>query len=172
MGLSATLGDAFFKSMDSNSVAVALVENITSMDFRHIKQLVHLVLIHVVKSCSPDLWESWLYNLLHPLFVHCHQVLGYSWSSLMHEGKAKVPDVLGIDAGSDLKVEVMEEKLLRDLTREICSLLSAMASPGLNTGFPALEQSGQFNRVDPSSLKELPAFASNSMVGYVLLYHL
>ncbi|KDO38713.1 hypothetical protein CISIN_1g0013441mg, partial [Citrus sinensis] len=71
-------------------------------------------------------------------------------------------------AGSDLKVEVMEEKLLRDLTREICSLLSTMASSGLNNGIPPIEQSGHFYRVDVLSLKDLDAFASNSMVGFLL----
>ncbi|KAK1581941.1 hypothetical protein Q3G72_010413 [Acer saccharum] len=168
LGLSTTIGDPFFKSLDTHSVAVALMENIQSMEFRHIKQLVHSVLIHLVKSCPPDMWETWLDKLLYPLFIHCQQALSYSWSSLMHEGKVKVPDVHGIAAGSDLKVEVMEEKLLRDLTREICSLLSVMASSGLNMGLPALEQSGHFIRVDMSSLKDLDSFASSSMVGFLL----
>ncbi|TXG65800.1 hypothetical protein EZV62_007075 [Acer yangbiense] len=168
LGLSTTIGDPFFKSLDTHSVAVALMENIQSMEFRHIKQLVHSVLIHLVKSCPPDMWETWLDKLLHPLFIHCQQALSYSWSSLMHEGKVKVPDVHGIAAGSDLKVEVMEEKLLRDLTREICSLLSVMGSSGLNMGLPALEPSGHFIHVDMSSLKDLDSFASSSMVGFLL----
>ncbi|GAY54124.1 hypothetical protein CUMW_154260 [Citrus unshiu] len=157
LGLSATVGDPFFKSLDSGSVVVALMENIQSMEFRHIRQLVHSVLIHMVKFCPPDMWEVWLEKLLNPLFIHCQQVLSSSWSSLMHEV-----------AGSDLKVEVMEEKLLRDLTREICSLLSTMASSGLNNGIPPIEQSGHFNRVDVLFLKDLDAFASKSMVGFLL----
>lgn len=168
LGLSATIGDPFFKSLDSGSVVVALMENILSMEFRHIRQLVHSVLIHMVKFCPPDMWEVWLEKLLHPLFIHCQQVLSCSWSSLMCEGQAKVPDIHGIVAGSDLKVEVMEEKLLRDLTREICSLLSTMASSGLNNGIPPIEQSGHFNRVEISSLKDLDALASSSMVGFLL----
>ncbi|XP_024952005.2 protein HASTY 1 isoform X1 [Citrus sinensis] len=168
LGLSATVGDPFFKSLDSGSVVVALMENIQSMEFRHIRQLVHSVLIHMVKFCPPDMWEVWLEKLLNPLFIHCQQVLSSSWSSLMHEGRAKVPDIHGIVAGSDLKVEVMEEKLLRDLTREICSLLSTMASSGLNNGIPPIEQSGHFNRVDVLFLKDLDAFASKSMVGFLL----
>jgi exportin-5 len=35
----------------------------------------------------------------------------------LNEGKAKVPDFLGILAGADLWDEVMEEKRLRDLTQ-------------------------------------------------------
>ncbi|GFY92003.1 ARM repeat superfamily protein [Actinidia rufa] len=168
LGLSASLGDSFFKCLDVSYVAVALVENIQSMEFRHIRQLVHSVLIPIVKYCPPDLWEVWLQKLLHPLLLHTQHALSCSWSGLLQEGRAKVPDLHGILAGSDLKVEVMEEKLLRDLTREICSLLSVLASSGLNTGLPSLEQSGHITRVDASSLKDLDAFASISMIGFVM----
>ncbi|KAF2298552.1 hypothetical protein GH714_024089 [Hevea brasiliensis] len=167
LGLSMTIGDSFFKCLDVHPLSVALMENIQSMEFRHIRQLVHSVLIYLVKSCPSEMWEVWLEKLLYPLFLHVQQVL-FSWSSLLHEGKARVPDVHGMLAGSDLKVEVMEEKLLRDLTRETCLLLSAIASPGLNFGLPSLDQSGQVSRVDTSSLKDLDAFASNSMVGFLL----
>lgn len=155
-------------------VAIALMENIQSMEFRHIRQIVHSVLIPLVKHCPPDMWEIWLEKLLHPLFVYAQQALSHSWSSLLQDGRAKVPDVHGILAGSDLKLEVMEEKILRDLTREMCSFLSVIASPPLNTGLPSLEQSGHVSRVDTSSLKSLDTLASTSMVGYVfcLLWNL
>ncbi|CAI0432339.1 unnamed protein product [Linum tenue] len=168
LGLATTIGDPFFKCFDVDSVALALMENIQSAEFRHMRQLIHSVLTHLVKSCPPEMWEIWLEKLLHPLLINLHQVLSFSWSSLLHEGRAKAPDVQCIVATSDLKVEVMEEKLLRDLTREMCALLSVMASPGLNTGLPSLDQSGHINRlVDTSSLKDLDAFLSNSMVACV-----
>ena len=167
MGLSTTIGDLFFKCLDIHSVALALVENIQSMEFRHMKQLIHSVFIPLVKNCPPDMWDVWLEKLLHPLFLHSQQALSCSWSSLLREGRAKVPDSHSIFIGSDLKAEVMEEKLLRDLTREVCALLSVMASPQLNTGLPSLEHSGHVSRVDMSLLKNLDAFTSSSMVGYV-----
>jgi len=167
LGLSTTIGDLFFKFLDVNSVAVALMENIQSMEFRHIRQLVHSVLVPLVKHCPPDMWEIWLEKLLHPLFVYAQQALSCSWSSLLHGGRAKVPDLHGILAGSDLKLEVMEEKLLRDLTREICSLLAIISSPSLNAGLPSLDQSGHVSRLDTSSLKSLDSVSSSSMAGYV-----
>ncbi|KHN43232.1 Protein HASTY 1 [Glycine soja] len=168
LGLSTTVGDSFFKYLDVHSVAVALMENIQSMEFRHIRQLVHSTLIPLVKNCPLDMWEIWLEKLLHPFFVHAQQALSCSWSSLLQDGRAKVPDVHDILSGSDLKVEVMEETILRDLTREMCSLLSAIASPPLNTGIPSLEQSGHVCRLDMSSLKNLDTVASCSMVGFLL----
>jgi len=134
------------------------------MEFRHIRQLVHSTLIPLVKNCPLDMWEIWLEKILHPLFIHAQQALSCSWSSLLQDGRAKVPDILSILSGSDLKVEVMEETILRDLTREICSLLSVIASPPLNNGIPSLEQSGHVSRLD--TLKSLDTVASCSMVGY------
>uniref|UniRef100_A0A1D1YS55 Protein HASTY 1 n=1 Tax=Anthurium amnicola TaxID=1678845 RepID=A0A1D1YS55_9ARAE len=168
LGLSTMIGESFFQCLKSSDVALALLGNVQSMDFRHIRQLIHLVLIPLVKSCPPNLWEEWLEKLLCPLFVHCQQALKFSWSSLLSEGRTKVPDIFGNPSGLELKVEVMEEKLLRDLTREICLLLSVLASPARNNGIPSFEQLANISRTDLLSLKDLNAFASNSMVGFLL----
>ncbi|KAK4767361.1 hypothetical protein SAY86_015111 [Trapa natans] len=166
LGLATTVGETFYRCLDAQSAAAALMENIQSMDFRHIRQLVHAVIIPLVKSCPLDLWEIWLEKFLQPLFLHSQQALSISWSSLLHEGRAKVPDSLSISV-EDLKIEVMEEKLLRDLTREICTLFSVIASPMLNTGIPSLEQLGHVSRIDLSSLKELSSFSQSSMVSFL-----
>ncbi|XP_074320869.1 protein HASTY 1 [Silene latifolia] len=168
LGLATTVGDAFFKCVDLPSVAMALVENIQSMEFRHLKNLIHLVIIPLIRSCPPNLWDTWLEKLLHPILVHSQQALSSSWSGLLNEGRAKVPDVCTMLGGSDLKVEVMEEKLLRDLTREVCAILATLASPGLNNGIPSLDQSGHITRIDLSSLKDLNAYGSTSCVGFLL----
>ncbi|KZV39943.1 protein HASTY 1 [Dorcoceras hygrometricum] len=168
LGLSTTLGDTFFRCIESHSFILSLMENIQYMEFRHIKQLVHLVLVPLVKCCPQDLWQMWLENILHPLVLHAWQALSSSWLAFLQEGKAKFPDLHGILTGSDLKVEVIEEKLLRDLTREICSLFSVLAAPGLNTTLPSLEQAAQISHIDDSSMKDLNAFACSSMAGFVL----
>nr|XP_043632006.1 protein HASTY 1 [Erigeron canadensis] len=134
LGLSTTVGESFFRSIDIEAVDLALMENINSMEFRHIRQLVHSILIPLVKNCPSELWDIWLKRLLYPLLVYSHQALKCSWSGLLEEGRAKVPDLHGIIVGTDLKVEVMEEKLLRALTREICTLLSVLGSLGMNGG--------------------------------------
>ncbi|TVU20892.1 hypothetical protein EJB05_30493 [Eragrostis curvula] len=169
LGLAATLGEPFFRSIEGSSVTVALMENVKVMEFRHLRQLIHLVLVPFVKFCPSELWHVWLANLLEPLFVHCQQALRYSWSSLLQEGRAKVPDTIGNLSASELKVEVMEEKLLRDLTREVCSVLWILASPALNSGLPPLEQLGPSNRMD-SSLRDLESFASSCLTGFLMLH--
>ncbi|XP_055960885.1 protein HASTY 1-like isoform X2 [Mercurialis annua] len=170
LGLSISIGNPFFNCLDIDSVmvTVALVENIQSMQFRHIKQLIRLVLIYLVKSCPSEMWEVWLEKLLDPLFIHVQNVLCFSRSINLHEGKAKVPDVENMPSELDVKVDVMAEKLLRDVTHETCSLLSAMASLEVNIGLPFLEPSGLVNRMDTSSLKDLNDFAITSMVGFLL----
>ncbi|KAF9605389.1 hypothetical protein IFM89_016966 [Coptis chinensis] len=168
LGLSSTIGDAFFNCLESQAFAPALVENIQSMEFRHIKQLVHLVLIPLIKYSPLDFWGEWLEKLLHPILLHSQQALSCSWSNLLREGRAKVPDIKGNLGKSDLKVEVMEEMILRGLSREICSLLSVLASPGLNYGLPSVDQIGQTSQAEMSSIKDLDAFASNSLIGFLL----
>jgi exportin-5 len=164
LGLAATLGEPFFRSIEGSIVTVALMENVQVMEFRHLRQLIHLVIVPLVKFCPSELWQVWLVNLLQPLLVHCQQALHYSWSNLLHEGRAKVPDNIGNLSGSELKVEVMEEKLLRDLTHEVCSVLWVLASPGLNSGLPSLEQLGPSNRMD-CSLRKLESFGSSCLTG-------
>lgn len=164
LGLSIMTGESFFHCVESSSFALALMENVQAMDFRHIRQLIHLVLVPFVKSCPPNLWEEWIEKILYPLFVHCQQALKFSWNNLLSEGRAKVPDLFSDPSGLDLKVEVMEEKLLRDLTREIGFLLSLLASPARNKGIPSVEQLASISRADSSSLKDLTAFASSSMI--------
>ncbi|KAI3942418.1 hypothetical protein MKW98_013070 [Papaver atlanticum] len=168
LGLSITLGDSFFKCVESQFVAEALLENIQSMEFRHTRQLIHLVLVPLVKFCPSNLWEVWIEKILHPLLLHCQQALSCSWSTLLREGRANVPDIPRNLSGLDLKVEVMEEKLLRDLTREVSYLLSVVASPGLNHGIPSIEHLGHGNRGEMSTLKDLDAFASSSLTGFLL----
>ncbi|XP_024970855.1 protein HASTY 1 isoform X1 [Cynara cardunculus var. scolymus] len=166
LGLSTTVGDSFFRCTDIEAIDLALMENIGSMEFRHMRQLVHSILIPLVKNCPTELWDVWLKRLLYPLFEYSHQALRCSWSGLLDEGRAKVPDLHGILGGSDLKVEVMEEKLLRDLTREICSLLSVLGSPGLNCGLHS-EQSGHGSRSDVLAPKDSDVMSS-SVVGFLL----
>lgn len=168
LGLSTTIGDTFFRCIDSQTVALSLMENIQSMEFRHLKQLVHLVLIPLIKNCPLELWEEWLEKFLHPLLLHSQQALSSSWSNLLREGRVKVPDISANLCNSDLKVEVMAEKLLRGLSREICSLLSVLASPGLNVGLPSLEQIGHTSHIETSTLRDMDAFASNYLIGFLL----
>ncbi|XP_037454901.1 protein HASTY 1-like [Triticum dicoccoides] len=62
----------------------------------------------------------------------------------------------------------MEERLLQDLTREVCSVLWVLALPSLKSRLPSLEQLGTVNRID-SSLKSLESFASSSLIGFLML---
>lgn len=144
LGLSASrIADGFFVDVDDRpaAVAVALLENIEHMELHHIRQLLHLVIIPVVKACPAALWDPWLMRLLSPVLIHSRSVLTSAWTSLIRDGSVKIPDNWSVSATLDgnsqsstqqMKSEVIKEKLLRDLTRETCQLLSTAASPSLN----------------------------------------
>ncbi|KAF0919842.1 hypothetical protein E2562_031698 [Oryza meyeriana var. granulata] len=122
IGLAASLGDPFFRCIEGSSIIPALMENVQSMEFRHLRQLIHLVIIPLVKYCPAELWQTWILNLLQPLFVHCQQALDFSWSSLLREGRAKVPDNFGNLSGSDLKVEGLSVELNSITSSELVGL--------------------------------------------------
>lgn len=146
LGLAAVrTGDRFFDNSDgrAGALATALLENIEYMELHHIRQVLHLVVIPVVKVCPVVLWEMWLGQLLPPVLIHCHRVLTPAWRSLLQEGSVKSPSVWGggnvaglgnSSSPQQIKSEVMKDKLLRDLTRETCHLLSSAATPALNRG--------------------------------------
>lgn len=167
IGLATSIGDHFYECMDSNDVFTALLQYLKEMEFRHIRQLIHIVIIPLVKNCPPLFWESWLGEILHALLVHCQQVLFVSWSSLINEGRAKVPDSCRYSSALGLKVEVMEEKLLRDLTRETCALLAALASPGANKSLPSTEQLGQLGRMESCPVIDTKNNFSESLIGFL-----
>ncbi|KAK6911457.1 Exportin-5, C-terminal domain [Dillenia turbinata] len=78
-----TIGDPFFKCLDPNAAAASLVESIQSMEFKHIRQLVHSVMIPLVKFCPPSSWEGFLHwNSLDILIVLIH-LLSKIWKHLL-----------------------------------------------------------------------------------------
>lgn len=146
LGLAAVrTGDRFFDNSDgrAGALATALLENIEHMELHHIRQVLHLVVIPIVKVCPVVLWDMWLGQLLPPVLIHCHRVLTPAWRNLLQEGSVKGPSIWGggsttglgnSSSPQQIKSEVMKDKLLRDLTRETCHLLSSAASPALNRG--------------------------------------
>ncbi|KAH9318681.1 hypothetical protein KI387_020450, partial [Taxus chinensis] len=171
LGLATGIGDHFYNCVDSNFLVVALLENLEAMQFRHIRQLIHSVLAPFVKTCPTMSWEAWLGNFLPRLLGHCQKALSDSWNSLICKGRANVPDCCGDSSAPDLKAEVMEEKLLRDLTRETCALLAALASPGANKSLPSSEQLEQLSRMESSPIIDTEKIASESLIGFLFRHN-
>ena len=177
LGLAAVrVGDSFFDNVDgrATALATALLENIDSMELHHIRQLLHLVVIPTVKVCPVNLWDPWLGQLLPPVLIHCHRVLSTAWTSLLQEGFVKAPgtwaaaNTLDMGDGSSIqqiKTEVMKEKLLRDLTRETCNLLSTTASPALNRSSQPDQSQGNGVGIDAVSFH---FNAAASLIGYAV----
>ncbi|CAH8386137.1 unnamed protein product [Eruca vesicaria subsp. sativa] len=167
LDLSVAMGETFYTSIDANEVAVTFTENISWMEFRHIKQLINSFVGVLVKSCPADMWESLLVVLLSPLLTHCQRALSSSWTSLLSEGKANVPDLRGFEGGEKL-ISEGEIKLLIDLSRSTSDLLSVISAPELNTGLPVLKHSDKLVHGEMSPLKDFNELKSNSLVSLLL----
>ncbi|KAJ7533943.1 hypothetical protein O6H91_13G072100 [Diphasiastrum complanatum] len=168
LGLAAArIGDSFFNDADGRvtTLATCLLENLSSMEFRHIRQLLHSTILPLVKACPPMQWGPWLGNIVPPILIHCQQVLPAAWNNLIKEGAVKPPAISSVGGLTGLKTEVMEEKLLRDLTRETCNLLSVLASPQLKQGQRTADQPSQTKAVvdNEETARSLPR-TSQSML--------
>nr|VDD53334.1 unnamed protein product [Brassica oleracea] len=167
LNLSVSMGETFYASIDANEVAVAFTENIWWMEFRHIKQLINSFVGCLVTSCPADMWEPLLELLLSPLLTHCQRALDSSWTSLLREGRANVPDLIGFEGG-ETKLIQLERQLLIDLSRSTSDLLSKISAPELNTGLPVLKYSDQLVLGEMSILMDFNALKSNCLVSLLL----
>ncbi|XP_015698015.1 uncharacterized protein LOC102721490 isoform X5 [Oryza brachyantha] len=159
LGLCATIKGAFSELLDISSINDAIMENIRSMEFRHVAKLIDLVIIPFIKHCPHNLWEEWMLKLLLPLFDYCGDMLHYSWFTLLNNGRADVPHYFGYLCGSEETVNKMENYLLLDLTRKVSKLLGALASQELNHDVCHAALHSVLDKCTPST----------SLVGYILL---
>uniref|UniRef100_M4FG90 Tryptophan--tRNA ligase, cytoplasmic n=1 Tax=Brassica campestris TaxID=3711 RepID=M4FG90_BRACM len=167
LNLSVSMGETFYTSINANEVALTFTENIWWMEFRHIKQLINSFVGCLVSSCPADMWEPLLEPLLSPLLTHCQRALDSSWTSLLREGRANVPDLIGFEGG-ETKLIQLERQLLIDLSRSTSDLLSKISAPELNTGLPVLKHSDQLVLGEMSLLMDFNALKSNCLVSLLL----
>eukprot|EP00850_Spirogloea_muscicola_P004145 SM000017S02885 [mRNA] locus=s17:974268:981897:+ [translate_table: standard] len=126
------MGDAFFESCNSRvlDISQALLEGLDSMEHRHQRQLLRVIIGPILKHCPPAQWHAWLRPLIPSIVIHNQKALSTAWANL--KSSAETSAMMGGPnwSGSEQQtsVEVLEEKLLRDFTREACALLMMIAS--------------------------------------------
>ncbi|KAH6556722.1 hypothetical protein KP509_1Z160000 [Ceratopteris richardii] len=170
LGLSATHFTDIFFSHDSNVVQTYLLENIEVMEYRHMRLFLHFIVIPLVKSCPGDLRELWLHIVLQRTLNFCEATLPHSWNNLITKGAVTLSEAACKSEGLGIKEEVLQEKLLRDLTRETCILLSVLASTTLNPNLPSGEQLLQ-SRLEQVKSISLGTVGSDCMMRFVLQHH-
>ena len=159
--------DIFF-GHDCDVVSMSLFENLEAMEFRHVRLLLHFIVIPLVKSCPCHLRELWLGKVLPRPLLFCDSALSSSWMTVIKNGELKLSESASISEGLGIKAEVLQEKLLRDLSRETCALLAALASPALNPSLPSVEHLLQ-SRTEPSKLDVSNLFGADCMMRYIFL---
>jgi len=164
------LGEGFFDDSGGRAAALAtaLLENLESMQINHIRYLLHAVVIPMVRSCPRSHWDPWLRLVLPPILIHCYGVLSTAWTSLLEEGTIKVPGKWGHGSSAqEMKTEVMKDKLLRDLTRETCHLLSTAASTAFNPSptTPEQQSHGEGTSMDVVGIQ---FSISDSLIGFIM----
>lgn len=170
LGLAATHFTDIFFGYDCDTFQVSLLENIEAMEYRHVRLLLHFVVIPVVKSCPSHMRDLWLGKILPGPLAFCDSALSFSWTNLIKNGAVKLSEGACKSEGLGLKEEVLEEKLLRDLSRETCTLLAVLASPPLNPNLPSGDQLLQ-SRMEPMKFDNSAVLGSDCVMRLVIQHH-
>eukprot|EP00899_Mesostigma_viride_P010518 jgi/Mesvir1/19468/Mv10493-RA.1 len=129
----------------------ALLEHLGDMEDRHLRALVRVVVHPIVRHCPAGAARDvWVAPLLPPLVTQMQARLPAKWARVAAEGSTLAAGVEGargdstrVAGGGAEGREVVAEKLLRDLTREVAGLLYFMAYPeGGPTGVAAATANG------------------------------
>ncbi|CAL4973536.1 unnamed protein product [Urochloa decumbens] len=127
IGLCASIEGGFFKLLNGFHVSVALSKYLGSLEFRHLRKLIKLTIIPLVKNCPRKFWKEWVDNLLRPLLRHSEKILHYAWSSILYHEHAGVPYYFGELSGSSEKIKTLERDILLEFTRDFSALLEVLA---------------------------------------------
>ncbi|KAF8652254.1 hypothetical protein HU200_062890 [Digitaria exilis] len=140
--LCASVKGAFYGLLDESSIINVLTENLRSMEFNHLIQLIQLVFIPLVEYCPRDSWDEWIV-------------------------RAKVPAYLGNPRGPEEIVNEYEKELLLKFTRSVSNLLKVLALERLNTG---LETSTTADVQDSKSISSNSIIGYRN-IRYLLLHN-
>ncbi len=117
LGLAASsLGDNFYsRGVLASCMTTAALSGVEFMAMRHIRMFVRTSLTAVVRHCPPSCHAQWLLPWIPQFFLHMHQRLNAAWTDA---GRLQ-----GSEGASNAADEVIEERYLREATRDYMSML-------------------------------------------------
>jgi len=100
----------------------SLLAHLEHMEAQHIRLMVRHALLPLVRECPRRAWHAWLPALLPPFLpVVCERLAAYWGAYVSGAGAPQAED--GIRAQN----EVVEERMMRELSREVTVLMGVMA---------------------------------------------
>jgi len=131
---SLTKQEQFYMILDISKILYnSVFSNIENAEYRHIKLFLRNVVSPLVIDCPPTRYNEVLLPLLPSFFSLIFSKLNEGWKHLQASSTTAF-------ANSE-KEEVLEDKLLRDLTRELISWLSKILHIPTLTNAPKADQS-------------------------------
>lgn len=122
----------------------ALMEHVDHMDHQHLRMLLRHLMLSFTRVCPTHQRTTWLLPVLSPLLPHMLLRLSSKWSGMVGQPTA---NGRASEDGTAANAEVVEERLVRELTREHMQLLLNMVDK------PVTEQ-GQGAQSDNRSVLE------------------
>ena len=107
----------------------SLLAHLPYMDLRHVRQAVHAAVRPIIGRCPPAHRPMWHAALVNPLCAVMHEKLAAAWMDKRVVNATKDMDNHEGD-GEDVQVDdLISERILRDVTRDVCAVLALVAAP-------------------------------------------
>lgn len=137
IALAAGTLEGFFELKDVPSLlADSLMGSLHSMENRHLRMMIRTVISVTCKKCPPQFYSEWLGPILPPLHFHMQQRLHSLWQGCEARLDGNVGGTTS-EEGPSVENEVLEERILRELTREYAGLLVQNVEQGGKGANPA-----------------------------------
>lgn len=129
LGLMCTNVSAFYACGPAQALwGPSLVQHIECMDHQHLRMLLRHLMVPFTKSCPAQHRNAWLLPVLAPLLRHMFARTSAKWSRIVSQSASTAPDdgARHSEDGAAANDEVVEDRLIRELTREHLQLLLNM----------------------------------------------
>lgn len=125
---------AFYPNQALASVCSgSMLAHLPHMELRHIRQCVHAAVRPIMGRCPQAHRALWQAALVNPLCASLHDRLAAAWMDTRVVNATKTMDKReedDNDSVDDAEVEdLISERILREITRDHCAILSNVASP-------------------------------------------
>ncbi|XP_029305896.1 exportin-5 [Cottoperca gobio] len=108
----------------SEEIAASAFVSLDHVPDHRLRPMIRVFLRQLVQSCPQEYYNSLLCPLLGPLFAYMHQRLNVKWQVINQKTSANDDEEEVVCQESQVTQEMLEEQIVRLLTREVLDLLT------------------------------------------------
>jgi len=122
---------AFYPSPQiASTCGASVLAHLPHMELRHLRQCIHATVRPIIGRCPASYRNLWYSALVNPLCASLHDRLSAGWMDSSVVNAQATMDKSEDEESSGVRVDdLINERILRDVTRDHCALLAIIAAP-------------------------------------------